>query len=61
MMALLDINGRTGPWSCEILMLQYRGMLGPRKRSGWVDEQGKSGRDREHLEGKPGKVITFEM
>jgi hypothetical protein len=25
-MALLGINGRIGPWSCEGFMLQYRGM-----------------------------------
>ena len=26
--ALSGINGRGGPWSCEYLMPQYRGMLG---------------------------------
>jgi hypothetical protein len=26
--ALSGINGREGPWSCEDLMPQYRGMLG---------------------------------
>jgi hypothetical protein len=28
-MALLLINGRRGPWSCEGSMPQYRGMPGP--------------------------------
>ena len=34
--ALLGINVRGGPWSCEGLMLQYRGMLGRRGGCGWV-------------------------
>ena len=42
-------------------MPQYRGMLGPGNRSGWVDEQGEWGEDREFLEGKLGKGITFKM
>jgi hypothetical protein len=37
-MALLDINGRRGPWSCEDSMPQYRGMPGPGSRNGWVIE-----------------------
>jgi hypothetical protein len=28
-MALLVINGRRGPWSCEGSVPQYRGMPGP--------------------------------
>jgi hypothetical protein len=42
-------------------MSQYRGMLGPGSRSGWVGEQGDGGGDRGFSEGKPGKGITFEM
>jgi hypothetical protein len=42
-------------------MLQYRGLPEPGSRSGWVGEQGEGGRDREVLEGKLGKGITFEM
>jgi hypothetical protein len=42
-------------------MPQYRGMLGPGSRSGWVREQGEGVEDREFLEGKLGKRITFEM
>jgi hypothetical protein len=60
-MALLAINGRRGPWSCEGSMSQCRGMLEPGSRSGWVGEQGEGGRDRGFLEVKPGKGITFEM
>jgi hypothetical protein len=33
-MALSDINGRRGPWSCEGSMPQYRGMPGRGGRSG---------------------------
>ena len=53
-MALLDINGRRGPWSCEGSMPQCRRMPGPESKSGWAGEQG----EREglwFLEGKPGK------
>jgi hypothetical protein len=32
--------GREAPWSCKLYMPQYRGMPGPRSRSGWVGEQG---------------------
>jgi hypothetical protein len=42
-------------------MPQYRGISGPGSGSGWVGEQGVRGGDREFLEGKPGKGITFEM
>jgi hypothetical protein len=31
--------GREAPWSCNLYMPQYRGMPGPRSRSGWVEEQ----------------------
>jgi hypothetical protein len=60
-MALLDMNGRRGPWSYEGSMSQCRGMPGQGSRSGWVDEQGEGGWDRRFLEGKLGKGITFEM
>jgi hypothetical protein len=39
-------------------MPQYRRMLGPGNRRGWVGERGE---DRRFLEGKLGKGITFEM
>ena len=42
-------------------MPQYREMLGPGSRSGWVGEQGKGGGVKGVLERKPGKGITFEM
>ena len=58
---LWDINERRGPWSCEGLMPQYRGMPGPGSGSGWVGKQGKGGRGRGPSEGKSGKGITFEM
>jgi hypothetical protein len=38
-MALLDINGKRGPWSCEGLIPQCKGMPGPGSRSEWVGEQ----------------------
>jgi hypothetical protein len=60
-MALLVINERGGPWSCEASMHQYRGMPGPGSRSGQVDEKGEEGGDSGFSEGKPGKGITFEM
>jgi hypothetical protein len=60
-MALLVINGRRGPWSCEYFLPQCRGIPGPGSGSGWVGEQGDGGGDRELLEGKPGLGITFEM
>ena len=39
-MALSDIIGKGGPWSCGGLMLQCRGMLEWWGRSGWVGELG---------------------
>jgi hypothetical protein len=45
-MALLDINGRRGPWPCEDSMPQCRGMPGPGSLSGWVGEQGEGEGDR---------------
>jgi hypothetical protein len=36
-------------------------MPGPGSRSGWVVEQGEERGDREFLEGKQGKGITFEI
>ena len=44
MMALSGINGRRGPWSCEGLMPQCRGMPGQGSGSGWVGEQGSGDR-----------------
>jgi hypothetical protein len=52
-MALFDINGKRGPWSCEGLMPQSRGC--------WVGELWEGERNREFSEGKPGKGITFEI
>jgi hypothetical protein len=60
-MAYLFINGRRALWSCEGSMPQYRGMPGPESSSGWVIEQGEDGEDREFLEGKLERGITFEM
>ena len=31
--------GIEAPWYCKFYMPQYRGMSGPRSRSGWVEEQ----------------------
>jgi hypothetical protein len=45
----LVINGRRGPWSCEV--------SGPGRRSVCVGKWGDSG----FLEGKPEKDITSEM
>ena len=42
-------------------MPQCRGMPGSGSGSGWVDEHWEGGQDREFLEVKPGKGITFEM
>jgi len=58
-MALSGISGRRGPWSCEGLMPQCRGMPGQGGRSG--QKQGEEEWDRRLPEGKPGKGITFEM
>jgi hypothetical protein len=58
-MALLVINGRRGPWSCEGFMPQYRGMPGPGMGVGGLGSRGRG--DRGFFEGKPGKGITFEM
>ena len=38
-MALSGINEKGGPWSCEGLMPQCRGMPGPGSGSGWVSKQ----------------------
>ena len=54
-MALWDISERRGPWSCEGLMPQYRGMSGPGSGSGCVGEQGKRGWDRGLFEGEMSK------
>jgi hypothetical protein len=55
-----NINGRRGPWSCEVSVLQYRRVPRPGSRSRWVGEQGVRGGDRGFLEGKQGKGIIFE-
>ena len=56
-------NGRRGPWFCEGLMPQCRGMPEPGSRSGWVGEENTlievgdgGGQDRWFSEGK-----LFEM
>jgi hypothetical protein len=63
-MTLLDISGRSGPWSCWGLMPQCRGMPRWEGRSGWVGgehpHRGRVG-DRGSLEGRPGKGIIFEV
>ena len=43
------------------LMPQCREMPGQESRSRWVGDQGGGGMDRQLLEGKPGKGITFVM
>jgi hypothetical protein len=60
-MALLDINGRRGSWSCEGLMSQCRGMPGQGSGSGSIGEQREGRWDREFLERKQGKGKTFEV
>ena len=60
-MAQSVINPRRGPLYCEGSKLQYRGMLGPGIRSGWIGEQEEGVEDRGFSEGKLGKGITFEM
>jgi hypothetical protein len=45
-MALWGINERRSPWSCEGLMLQFRGMPEQGSGSGWVSEQGEREWDR---------------
>ena len=63
-MALLDINGRRGPWFWKGLMPQWREMPGWGGRSGWGAEEPphrSSGMGRRFLERKPGKGIPFEM
>ena len=54
--ALLDTNGRRGPWSYEGSMPQCRGMSGQESRSEWVGEQGEGGCDSGFLEGKQGEM-----
>ena len=49
------------PLSCEGSMPQYRRMPGPGSGSVQVGKQWGGRGDRGFLEGKPGKVITFEM
>jgi hypothetical protein len=69
-MALLGINEKRGPWSCEGSMPQCRGMLGQGGWSVWVGiwveehphrSRQREGWDRGFQEGEPGKEITFEM
>jgi hypothetical protein len=60
-MALLDINVRSGPWSCEGSMPQCSRIPGQGSRSGWVGKQGDKGWDEGFSEGKPGKGILFEI
>jgi hypothetical protein len=42
-------------------MPRYRGITGPRGRSGWVEEQREEIGNRAFLERKLGKGITFEV
>ena len=35
--------GREARWSCQLYMLQYRGVPEPRNMSGWVWEQDREG------------------
>jgi hypothetical protein len=58
-MALLDINGKRGPWSCEGLIPQCRGI--PRREVGVCGLVSRERGNRGFSEGKPGKGITFEM
>ena len=55
------MGGEALTWSCEDSMPQYRGMLWPGTRSGWVVEQGEGGRNRGFGGKKLGNGITFEM
>jgi hypothetical protein len=56
-MALLDINGRRGPWSCEIFMLQSKGLTGCGGRSVWVREHSSRSRRRVNVMGDSGREI----
>jgi hypothetical protein len=56
---LVDINGRSGPWSCEG-SLQCSRMPGQGSRSRWVSEQGKDVWDRVLSVRKQGKGITLK-
>jgi hypothetical protein len=64
-MALSDISGRRGPWSCEGSMPQCRGMAEQGGRMGmggapsWKQGDGEGGRG--DLGGKLGKGRIFEM
>jgi hypothetical protein len=67
-MALLDINGRRGFWSCESSMPSIGECNGREAvRNVWVggaaspQKQVRGGQNRGFLEWKPGKGITFEM
>jgi hypothetical protein len=60
-MALLDINGRRGPWSWEGSMPQCSRIPRQGSGNGWVGEQWEEGWDRRFSEGKPGKGIILEM
>jgi hypothetical protein len=60
-MALLNINERRSPWSCEVSMPQWRVMPGEGSRYGWVSELRRVRWDREFLERKQGKWITYEI
>ena len=55
------INGRRGPWFCEGLMPQCRGMPGPGSGNVWDGEQGEKQGDRASLEGKLGTGTTLKM
>jgi hypothetical protein len=54
-MALCDINGRGGLWSCGVLMPQCRGMKG---RSEWVKEYLHRGKEEEKEGRWDGMVVV---
>jgi hypothetical protein len=66
-MALLDINGRRGPWSCEGSMPQFKEYQSRKAGvNGWVKVQPHRSRGKGNgvggfLKGKLGKGITLEM
>ena len=59
--SLLGHQWQKRPWFCEGSMPQYRRMPGPVSGSVQVGKQWGGRGDRGFLEGKLGKVITFEM
>jgi hypothetical protein len=64
-MTLLDISGRSGPWTCGGSMLQCRGMRDRKVGvGGWGSTLIEAGRGEVGYggpEGRPGKTIIFKM